>query len=211
MIRSSGRPTTSRQTRRAPRRRVDGDEQTVRRQAEVLGHQLPGAGDRVLLEVVAEREVAEHLEERVVPRGLARPRRGRCACRRAHALLRVAARLIVAALEARGEQVLELVHARVGEHQRRVVLRHQRRRGHDALWSASAKQSRFSRGCHSGRTVWSVQLGGPRCRPPRRCVGCMTVSAVLGAVHDAVTARRGVWWLRTRNSVDPSESTRILI
>ena len=36
-----------------------------------LGEQLPGPADRVFLEVVAERPVAEHLEERRVPGGLA--------------------------------------------------------------------------------------------------------------------------------------------
>ena len=36
---------------------------------EHLGDQLPGVGDGLLLEVVAEAEVAEHLEERAVPVG----------------------------------------------------------------------------------------------------------------------------------------------
>ena len=40
-------------------------------EAEVLGQQLPGELDRAFLEVVAEREVAEHLEEGVVARGVA--------------------------------------------------------------------------------------------------------------------------------------------
>src|SRR3989454_12815316 len=35
------------------------------------GHPLPGEGDRLLLEVVPEGEVAEHLEERVVAGGVA--------------------------------------------------------------------------------------------------------------------------------------------
>ena len=38
----------------------------ARVEAEVLGQELPGEADRVLLEVVAEREVAEHLEEGLV-------------------------------------------------------------------------------------------------------------------------------------------------
>ena len=40
-------------------------------QAEALERQVPGELDRALLEVVADREVAEHLEERQVPRGRA--------------------------------------------------------------------------------------------------------------------------------------------
>ncbi len=47
----------------------DGDDQAVLRQVEDLREELPGEGDGVLLEVVAEAEVPEHLEERVVARG----------------------------------------------------------------------------------------------------------------------------------------------
>ena len=50
---------------------IDGDQQLVLRQAEFLGDQVPGELDRALLEIVAEREVAEHLEEGVVARGVA--------------------------------------------------------------------------------------------------------------------------------------------
>jgi len=38
-----------------------------RRAAPHVGQERPGEADRIVLEVVAEREVAEHLEERVVP------------------------------------------------------------------------------------------------------------------------------------------------
>jgi hypothetical protein len=47
---------------------VDGCPQPAGLQAELRGHELPGETDRVTLEVVAEREVAQHLEERVMPR-----------------------------------------------------------------------------------------------------------------------------------------------
>jgi hypothetical protein len=55
---------------------VDRDPEILRVEAEpaVLlggGQQLPRVADRAFLEVVAERPVAEHLEERAVPRGLA--------------------------------------------------------------------------------------------------------------------------------------------
>src|SRR5690606_19764227 len=43
--------------------RIDRHEQAVLGQVETLRHQLPGKLDRLLLEVVAEGEVAEHLEE----------------------------------------------------------------------------------------------------------------------------------------------------
>ena len=47
----------------------DGDDEALLREAVVLREELPREGDGVLLEVVAEAEVAEHLEERVVARG----------------------------------------------------------------------------------------------------------------------------------------------
>jgi len=45
---------------------VDGDPQTIAVEAEHLGDELPRPRDRFLLEVVAETEVAEHLEEHEV-------------------------------------------------------------------------------------------------------------------------------------------------
>ena len=42
---------------------VDGDVQALRLQAEQAGAEVPGEGDGVLLEVVADAEVAQHLEE----------------------------------------------------------------------------------------------------------------------------------------------------
>ena len=50
---------------------IDGDHQLVLRQPEFLGDQIPGELDRALLEIVAEREIAEHLEEGVVARRVA--------------------------------------------------------------------------------------------------------------------------------------------
>jgi hypothetical protein len=50
---------------------VDGDPEALGIQPEDLGVQLPRPPDRVGLEVVAEAEVAEHLEEREVPVGAA--------------------------------------------------------------------------------------------------------------------------------------------
>ena len=50
---------------------IDGDEQASLGEPEFLGDQLPGELDRALLEIVAEGEIAEHLEEGVVPGGIA--------------------------------------------------------------------------------------------------------------------------------------------
>ena len=104
---------------------IDRDQQLVRWQAVLLGHQLPGELDREVLEVVAEREVAEHLEEGVVPRGVADVVEVVVLAAGAHAFLRGDGALVRPLLDA-GEDVLELHHAGVGEQERRVVVRHQR-------------------------------------------------------------------------------------
>ena len=50
---------------------IDGDQEPVGLQSELAHHQVPGQLDRPLLEIVAEREVAEHLEKCVMPGGIA--------------------------------------------------------------------------------------------------------------------------------------------
>jgi hypothetical protein len=50
---------------------VDGGRQLRLGQAPLLGQEIPGEFDRMLLEVVAKGEIAEHLEEGVVARGKA--------------------------------------------------------------------------------------------------------------------------------------------
>ena len=112
--------------------RVDGDGQAVLRQAVILGHQLPGEGDGAFLEVVAEAEIAEHLEEGVVPGGVADIVQVVVLAAGAHAFL-CRGGADVGALLLAGEHVLELHHARVGEHQRGVVARHQRRARHHSV------------------------------------------------------------------------------
>ena len=54
-----------------PEARVAGENarpQPIRLEPQMLGHELPGVVDGAVLEVVAEREVPEHLEHRRVPR-----------------------------------------------------------------------------------------------------------------------------------------------
>ena len=87
---------------------------------------------RVALEVVAEAEVAQHLEEGVVARGVADVLQVVVLAAGAHAFLRRGGARVGALVEAE-EHVLELVHAGVGEQQRRVVVRHQRAGGNDLV------------------------------------------------------------------------------
>ena len=111
----------------------------VHRRVEALGRQLPdigqqrpGEGHRVGLEVVAEREIAQHLEERVVARRRSDVLQVVVLPAHAHALLRGRRPLVIPLLTAQ-EQVLELVHPGVGEQQRRVVGRDEGRAGDDLV------------------------------------------------------------------------------
>ncbi len=78
--------------------------------------QLPGEPDGVFLEVVAERKVPEHLEERMVTIGKADVLEVVMLAARTNALLRRRCTPVVALLQTK-EDVLELVHAGVGEEQ----------------------------------------------------------------------------------------------
>ena len=111
---------------------IDGDQQLIRGQAELLGHQVPGQLDRQILEVVAEGEVPQHLEEGVVARRVTDVLEIVVLAAGAHALLRGGGPVVGAGLVA-GEDVLELDHAGIGEQQGRVVSRHQRRGGYDLV------------------------------------------------------------------------------
>ncbi len=111
---------------------VDGDPELLRLQAVTTlvlgaGEQLPGVLDGAFLEVVAEGEVAAHLEERAVPGGLA----DLFDVGRAHALLH-ARGAVEGRLDLTQEVGLEGHHAGRDEEQSRVV-RDERRRRDDGV------------------------------------------------------------------------------
>ena len=97
-----------------------GDVQLRRIESPLLGQEVPRQLDRVLLEVVAEREVAEHLEEGVMAQRRTDVVEIVVLAADPHALLRRGGARVVALLAAE-EHVLELVHPGVGEEQRRIV------------------------------------------------------------------------------------------
>src|SRR6266704_5888807 len=94
--------------------------------------QFPGVGNGFLLEVIAEGEIAKHLEERVVALGEADVFEVVVLAARAHAFLCGGRAGVIAFFEAQ-EHVLELVHPRIREQQRRVAMRHERRAAHAAV------------------------------------------------------------------------------
>jgi len=111
--------------------RINGGEKALRRHAPDLGEQLPAPGDRLLLEVVAEGPVAEHLEHRVVVGIPADVFEVVVFAAGADALLGVGGAVVACGADAgpRGDVGLfiaeedghELVHAGVGEEQSRRV------------------------------------------------------------------------------------------
>ena len=136
---------------------VDGGPQLVGGDAIHLGDQFPGVADGIALEVVAEAEIAEHLEKSMVARRVADVFQVIVLAAGAHAALRTGGAR-VGPLVVAEKDVLELHHAGVGEQQRRVVAGHQRRGGHDGVPLGSkvveeflADFSAFHDGCGGGR------------------------------------------------------------
>ena len=111
---------------------INRDPQALGRQLVDLGQQLPGIFDRIDLEVVAKGKIAEHLEERVMPRGITDVLQVVVLAAGTYALLRRGGAHIGTLVETE-ENVLELVHPGVGKQQRRVVVWHQRARGDDLM------------------------------------------------------------------------------
>jgi hypothetical protein len=110
----------------------DGDHHAVGGQGVRLGEELPGVGNCLFFEVVPEAEVAEHLEEGVVARRHPYVLQIVVFARDANHLLTAGGARIGTNVFA-GENVLELHHPRVGEHQRRIVLRNERRARDDVM------------------------------------------------------------------------------
>ena len=127
--------------------RVDRGDEPAGVDAELAGEELPGEGDRVGLEVVAEREVAEHLEERVVAGRPAHVLEVVVLAARPHALLTGRGPDVVAPLLAQ-EHALELHHAGVGEQQGGVVTGHERGGPHPGVALALEVLEKGLRGSH---------------------------------------------------------------
>ncbi len=96
------------------------------------GDQLPGKGDGLFFEVIAKGKIAQHLEKGVVAIGEADIFEVVVLAPGAHAFLRGGGALVVALLEAE-ENVLELVHARIGKKKRGVAYGHKGGAAHHAM------------------------------------------------------------------------------
>ena len=102
-------------------RMVDGNANLGRIQRELVGDKLPRKRDRVALEVVSEREVAQHLEERVVARRVAYLLEIVMLAAGTHTFLRCRGATPKGRILESKEDFLELDHSRIGKQQRWVV------------------------------------------------------------------------------------------
>ena len=143
---------------------IDRRQQLVFGQSIFLRDQRPSELDRAFLEVVAEGEISQHLEKSMVARGVADIVEVVVFAAGAHAFLRRRRARIRALFDA-GEDVLELHHAGIGEHQRRVVARHERGRRHDLVVVAGEEiEETFADvvdAAHSD-TLTTPPIGGPQ-------------------------------------------------
>ena len=103
---------------------VDRDHEPLGVDLQSTGDEVPGEADGVLLEVVAEGEVAQHLEEGVMAGRVAHVLEIVVFAAGAHAALARGGAHVVAFI-APQEAVLELHHAGVGEQQGRVIARYE--------------------------------------------------------------------------------------
>src|SRR5882762_3517606 len=98
--------------------------QPRRVESQGVDEEIPGQMNRLALEIVAKGEVAEHLEERVVPGRVTHVLQVIVLAAGAYAALAGGGAQVVTLLPAE-EHVLELHHAGVGKEQRRVVAGHE--------------------------------------------------------------------------------------
>ena len=134
---------------------------------ERAGEELPREMDRLALEILAEREVAEHLEESVVARGIAHVLEIVVFAAGPHAALARGGAQVVAPFPAE-KHVLELHHAGVGKEKGRVVAGHERARGHDHVAERAEKVEKRAahlRGAHVRRLVQRDLSPYPARRP----------------------------------------------
>ena len=151
---------------------IDRDQELVLRQAELLVHKGPGVVDGLLLEIVPEREVPQHLEEGVVPGRVAHIVQVVVLATGPDAFLRARGPDIGAGLGP-GEDVLERDHAGVHEQKRRIVLRHQGCGRHDGM-TASGKVVEeggpdFVQARHGRSQAWLKGITPPSYRNPQLC------------------------------------------
>ena len=111
---------------------VNRHQQLVFVQPVFLGQQIPRVSNRFFFEVIAKAEIAHHLEECVMARCITNVVQIIVLAAGPHTFL-AGHRAVIIPLLKPSENVLELHHARIGKHQRRVITRNQRRAFHHRM------------------------------------------------------------------------------
>ena len=111
---------------------IDRHHQTRGIETVFFGDQVPGKFDRTFLEIITEGEIAQHLEERMMPRRIADIIEIIMLAARAHTFLRCRSRRVRTLLDT-GKNVFKLHHAGISEHQCRIITRNQRTGGDDLV------------------------------------------------------------------------------
>ena len=111
---------------------MDGGIELFRREAEDRGQEFPAHGDRAFLEVIAKGEVSQHFEKSMVAGGVAHVLQVVVFSSGPHAFLGGCGPGIKGFFLA-GEIIFELVHARVGKEQGRVLMRDQGGTAHNRM------------------------------------------------------------------------------
>ena len=138
---------------------MNGDDQSIRIDAELFGDELPSALDRLALEVITKRKISEHLEECVMPRTWTHVLQVVVLPADAHAFLtRCGAR--VSPLLLSHKDVLEWDHPCVDEQERGIVW-HERCARNDLVVSTSIELKESAAHFGAGWTAQSrlVQTG----------------------------------------------------
>src|SRR5438477_6004794 len=133
--------------------------QLVLRNPKPLGrsNQLPRIRNGVFLEVIAKGKISQHLKKRVMAVGEADILQVIVLPARPHTLLRRSRPRVIALLQAE-EDVLELVHPRIGEEQSRIVMRNERRGVHLAVPLLNKKVEEFPPDLRAGKHAISINV-----------------------------------------------------
>ena len=112
--------------------------------------------DRLFLEIVTEGKVAEHLEEGVMPRGIANIVEIIVLATRPHTFLRACCTQCRRRFKP-GECILERHHPRIDEHEGRIIVRHKRRARDLGVISSGEVLKKRAADIIGRRHAWAVK------------------------------------------------------
>src|SRR5579872_4025352 len=134
----------------------DSCEQLVFRNPEPRGrrNQFPRIRNGFLLEVIAKREISQHLKKCVMAIGETDILEIVMLSPRPHAFLRCSRTVVVALLKSK-KNIFELVHPSIGEQQCGVVMRNERRRMHLAMPLVDKKVQKLPSNLRTSQHGWT--------------------------------------------------------